>query len=469
MKMSNNSMLFRNDLHNIKLLHQIFSLSFLIIVMLSFTACQKNINDVPANKNYASTESDVQLKNDRASIATDWYGLQLKMILNANPALSPLVVNRMFGYTGISLFEAARFEISNSISLSGQLNEMPVIPKPDLSKKYSWVASANAALANITRDLFPALTPANLASIDSLEKVYSNKVIASDGAGVFERSQAFGDSVASIIYNWAKTDLFDHINDPYTPPVGPGLWVPTPPLYLPPAGPYTGNCRTFLKSHAQSMVVALPFPYSENKNSAFYKMVNYNYTVSKTLTDDQKNIALFWNDNGVGISYTPMGHNISIITQILISSKANLAKAEQAYVKAGLAMWDATVTCWRAKYKYNLLRPVTYIKAQIDTAWLPLIVTPPHPEYPAAHALITSSVMQAMNTVFGYNYSFTDHTYDFLGYPTRSYNSFEQAAVECGMSRVYGGIHYLPSVDIAHIYGKMIGEQMALIRLTGSR
>ena len=161
-----------------------------------------------------------------------------------------------------------------------------------------------------------------------------------------------------------------------------------------------------------------------------------------------------------------MGHNISIITQILVNSKANLAKAEEAYVKAGLAMWDATVVCWRAKYKYNLLRPVTYIRAHIDTAWLPYIITPPHPEYPAAHAFITSAVMQAMSTVFGYKYNFTDHTYDFLNYPTRSYNSFEDASTECGMSRVYGGIHYLPSVDIAHVYGKAIGEQMAQIRLT---
>lgn len=129
-------------------------------------------------------------------------------------------------------------------------------------------------------------------------------------------------------------------------------------------------------------------------------------------------------------------------------------------------MQDAITVCWRAKYQYNLLRPITYIRAHIDSTWLPFIITLPHPEYPAAHAFVIAAVMQAMNTVFGYNYSFTDHTYDFLGYPARSYNFFEQAALKCRMSRVYGGIHYLPSVDIAHVYGRVIGEQMALIRLT---
>lgn len=441
-------------------------LSIFIACVLFFTSCQKDINNNTGNQAVPLTQNSTAAKKSDANVATDWYNLQLKMILNANPALSPLAINRMFGYTGISLFEAARFEIPNSISLSGQLNEMPEMPKPDLQKKYSWVGTANAALANITRDMFPLQSPANLASIDSLEKVYNDIILAEEGSDVFTRSQAFGDSVAANIFAWTKTDLFNHIGDPYTPPVGPGLWVPTPPVYAPAAGPYTGNCRTFLKQHTQTTVIPLPFPYSEKKNSAFYKMVNYNYTLSKSLTDDQKNIALFWDDNGAGISYTPMGHNISIITQILIDSHANLAKAEEAYVKAGLAMQDATIICFRAKYKYNLLRPVTYIRAQIDTAWLPFIVTPPHPEYPSAHAFNTSAVMQAMNSVFGYNYHFTDHTYDFLGYPARSYNSFDQAAVECGISRVYGGIHYLPSVDIAHVYGKVLGEQIAQVRLT---
>lgn len=442
----------------------LFALSIFTIAL--FTSCQKDMNVDTGVTNVASNAKLESLQKNGASVATDWYKLQLRMILNANPALSPLVVNRMFGYTGISLFEAARFEIPNSISLSGELNEMPEMPKPELFKKYSWVASANAALANITRDMFPVQSPANLASIDSLEKVYNDKLAASENADVLARSQTFGDSIASKIFAWAKTDLFNHIADPYTPPFGPGLWVPTPPAYAPAAGPYEGNCRTFLKTHEQTKVLPLPFPYSENKNSAFYKMVYYNYRVSKSLTNDQKNIALFWNDNGTGISYTPMGHNISIITQILIDTKANLAKAEEAYVKAGLAMQDATIICWRAKYQHNLVRPITYIQKNIDPTWSSLIITPPHPEYPAAHAFITSAVMQAMNNVFGYNYHFTDHTYDFLSYPTRSYNSFEQAALECGMSRVYGGIHYLPSVDVAHVYGKLIGEQMALVRLT---
>jgi hypothetical protein len=376
------------------------------------------------------------------------------MLLQANPAVSNLAANRLFGYSGISLFEAARFEIRNSISLQKQLNQMPVIPVPDTSKKYSWVVSANEAMANITRDLFPGLTAANHASIDSLEKAYNDKITAISGAAVVARSQTFGDSVAAIIYRWAQTDLFNHIADPYTPPVGPGLWVPTPPLYAPAAAPYMSNCRPFLKIHSNGVTMKPPRNYSEEKGSDFYQMANHNYNVSKSLTDDQKNIAFFWNDVGAGIGYTPMGHNISIINQVLKKSNATLATAEEAYVKSGIAIWDATIECWRSKYKYNQLRPVTYIKKFIDSTWLPLLTTPAHPEYPAAHAYITSATMQVLTIVLGVHYAFTDHTYDFRGFAPRSYTSFEDAAKECGESRVYGGIHYQQSVDIGHVYGE---------------
>lgn len=130
-------------------------LSFLLSVAF-FYSCQKNINNQPA-ANGSSSEDKMgnhqfaSLQNDDASVATDWYNLQLRMILHANPAPSNLAVIRLFSYTGISLFEAARFEIQNSKSLSSQLYQMPAMPLPENDKKYSWLVSANAALASITR------------------------------------------------------------------------------------------------------------------------------------------------------------------------------------------------------------------------------------------------------------------------------------------------------------------------------
>jgi hypothetical protein len=403
---------------------------------------------------------------DDATVATDWYKLQLRMILQSNPAKSNLAANRLFAYSGISLYESSRFEHHGLKSMHGQLTDMPLMPAPDKDKKYSWVISANAALAFITRKLFPAIVAANTTSIDSLDKVYMDKYTALVGSDIVDRSEAFGDSIASAIFNWSKTDLFNHANDAYTPPSFFGAWVPTPPAYAAAAAPHTGDCRTFLSVFSEGTTPPPPFPYSEDPSSDFYKMVNNDYTISKTLTTDQTNIALFWNDVGIGVGYTPMGHCLNILTQVLDHTHSSLATAAEAYSKAGIALWDASVVCWRSKYKYNQMRPVTYIQKNIDAKWLPLIGTPPHPEYPAAHAFITSSIMEVLSSIFGRHYNFTDHTYDFRGYPSRTYHSFEEAADECGESRVYGGIHYQQSVDVGHKYGTYIGIAAAAIDIT---
>jgi hypothetical protein len=435
----------------------ILKVVYIVFTFIFLTGCEKIIGDIfhPGDNTTVSI--------DNAAVATDWYKLQLQMILSANPAAPNLGVSRLFAYSGIALFESSRFEQSSSRSLQGQLNQMPEMPSPETGKKYSWVIAANAALASVTRNLFPVQNEANNISIDSLEKIYRDKFMAAAGSEIVSRSEAFGDSVAARIIRWSTSDLYNHVNDPYTPPVFYGAWVRTPPAFAAPATPYAGNCRTFMTMFSTGVTPVPPFAYSEDSGSDFYKMVNYIYTVSKSLTTDQKNIALFWNDVGVGVGYTPMGHGISILTQILNNSNASLATAGTAYAKAGIALWDASAVCWRSKYQYNQLRPVTYIQQHIDNMWLPLLATPPHPEFPAAHALITSAFMQTLASVFGNTYSFTDHTYDFRSYPARSYNSFEQVAEECGKSRVYGGIHFQQSVDIAHTAGQTIGKAAAAL------
>ncbi|HTQ27684.1 MAG TPA: vanadium-dependent haloperoxidase [Puia sp.] len=451
----------RNGIRSVDRITRIAAVVCLVASLLLVPGCQKLFDQLP----YKGKTIPPPTSKDIGSVATDWFKLQLRMILQANPAKANIGVNRLFAYSGISLYEAARFSNKDLKTLQSQLYEMPVMPQPDNGMKYSWVITANAALASITRDLFPGLSTANNASIDSLEKVYTDQVTITDGADVVSRSTDFGNAVVASIFTWSKTDLYDHINDPYTPPVFPGAWIPTPPAFAAATAPYAGNCRTFLHIFSEGTTPPPPFAYSEDPGSDFYKMVDNVYQVSKTLTTDQKNIALFWNDVGAGVAYTPMGHSISILTQILDNSGASLATAAVAYAKAGIAIWDGTVVCWRSKYKYNQIRPVSYIQAHIDNTWLPLLTTPSHPEYPAAHAFITSAIMSALTSVFGNHYSFTDHSYDFRGYAPRSYSSFDDAALECGQSRVYGGIHYQPSVDIGHQFGSIVGDAVGAIEM----
>jgi len=435
---------------------------FLLLIAFSaiiFSSCRKDMHDLSTISNTKDLAS--QLAKPGASVATDWYRLQLRFLLKKNSSLANGV---FFGYIGIGLYESIRNGSANARSFSGKLYQMPTMPGIDKSKKYNWEVSANAAMADLTRKFYIGISTADSTSIDSLENAYNQKYNTS--SDVFLRSQSYGKSIASAIYNWRLTDDINFTNTGYTIPSFPGSWVPTPPLYLnPPVLPFLGNATTYLKENLQVVAPEFPVPYSEDQNSRYYKIAKELYDVSKSLTTEQMNIANFWVDQGDGIGYTPQGHDMSILTEVIEQENVNLLKAAEAYAKAGIAERDAAIICFKSKYKYTLIRPVSYIQKVIDPSWLPFIVTPPHPEYPAAHALITGSVMQAASVVLGNQISFTDHTYDFRGWAPRDFSSLFDAAQEAGMSRLYGGIHYHISIHTGLQMAKDIGTRIGGLQM----
>jgi len=434
---------------------KIVFLSTIISVMIAVNSCQKfDFWDHHHNPNE---------KIPDASVATDWYKLQLRFLLERNSTLN----GAYFGYLGIGLYESVQPGIKNAISLSKKLYQMPEMPAIENHRNYIWVESANAAMASLLRYYNTGLTPANLASIDSLENIYNQKLNQGPGTESFSRSQAFGRSIATAVYNWSLTDNFNPSNAGYTPPAFFGAWVPTPPALANGVNPYVKNARPFLSENKTSIAPPPPFPYSEDAASDFYKMVKQVYDVNKALTQEQKDIALFWVDQGNGVGYTPPGHDFSIITQAIEQAHVNLAFAAETYAKAGITERDGTIVCFRSKYEYNVMRPVTYIQKLIEPNWLPFIVTPPHPEYPAAHALITGAVMEAASEVLGHNIKVTDHTYDFRGWAPRTFNGLFKAGEEAGISRLYGGIHYLPSINAGLKLGHELGEKIGNIKLIG--
>ena len=430
-------------------------LSVIIAGLFFLKSCNKiDFSDI--NNHHSSG-----IKGRDAQVALDWYKLQLRLLLERNSSLN----GAYFGYIGIGLYESVRHGIKNSVSLSTKLYQMPEMPDKESNKGYHWQVSANAAMASMLRSFNTGLTPANLASIDSLENVYNQKLNAEAGSASFIRSQAFGRGIATAIYNWSLTDNFNPSNAGYVPPVFTGAWVPTPPAFVNGVMPYLSSARPFLAAHLTSIAPVFPAPYSEDPNSDFYKIAKNVYDVSQTLTTEQKNIALFWVDQGNGTGFTPPGHEISIVIQALVQKRASLAIAAEAFAKYGIAERDAIIVCFKSKYAYNLIRPVTYIRKLIDPNWLSFIPTPPHPEYPAAHAFVTGAAMQAVTRVLGEHVTITDHTYDFLGYAPRTYGTLFKAGEEAGISRLYGGIHYLPSINIGLSLGHEIGDRVGKIKL----
>jgi membrane-associated phospholipid phosphatase len=114
---------------------------------------------------------------------------------------------------------------------------------------------------------------------------------------------------------------------------------------------------------------------------------------------------------------------------------------------------------------HNLLRPVTYLQTQVDPAWQPQLVTPPFPEHPSGHSVQSGAAFTVLADLFGNPYRFTDHTHDTRGLPARSFHPFGQAAREAAISRLYGGIHFGPAVELGLAQGRRIGRAVGRLSL----
>jgi hypothetical protein len=244
--------------------------------------------------------------------------------------------------------------------------------------------------------------------------------------------------------------------------LGEGYWEPTPVALAAANMPGWGNNKTVLPGSITGTLPAAPLTFSKDPGTAFHTIAKEVYDVSQSLTETQKATALFWDDAPNGKYVTAFGHWFSILKQVLEKEKTPLMKGAEAYLRLGITMNEATISCWKGKYTYHQIRPVTYIRKHMGyTNWSPVISTPPHPEYSAAHATISASAGFALESVFGKNHSFTDHTYDVIGMNPRSFSSFEAAGKEAGISRLYGGIHYRPSIETGNAQGKKTGANVS--------
>jgi hypothetical protein len=342
-------------------------------------------------------------------------------------------------------------------SLSGQLTDLPDMPKTTRGLEYFWPECGNAALAAMTRSFFPNATDAKKASIDSLENALNNAYQLKTDNETFQRSSDFGKAVAQEVFKWSASDGAAHANDPYVPPVGPGLWAPTPPAFGPPFGPYWGNNRLMVANSLDGTDPLAPPAYSEDPTSDYYKMLKDVYDISQALTPDQKATAVYYRDNpGYG-----GGHYLSIFKQILVQENPKLDYSSYAFAKVSIGIIDASIGCWKTKYQYNQMRPIKYIQEVLGhSSWTPVFATPAFPDFPSGHAEIAGVFREIMTEFLGEHYHFTDHSYDYLGMPARSFTSFDDFMAEISDARVFAGIHNRISCDRAILQGRKVGKNI---------
>lgn len=424
----------------------------LCIGLLFFFQCQKDDS--------GPTKSTQSISG---KLAIDYMEL-LRDYTKLTPGFSPPVAARAFGYAGLTLYEAVVHGMPEYQSMVGQLNELNELPMP-VADTYHWGQVANAAMAEVARLYYPSAPPSLKPRLVLMEASYKTDFLNETNESVLERSTLYGQQLANAIFEYSKNDGGHegfNKNFPGFPnlPVGPGYWVSTSAANPTPLQPYWGNNRTFVKDITMHTQPVKPPDYSTEKTSPFYIQALEVYNVTKNLDQEQAIIAKYWSDDP-GNAGTPPGHSISIASQVLGLENADLAVAAETYAKLGIAISDAFVSCWKCKYTFNLVRPVTYINKNIDANWTTLLATPPFPEYTSGHSVQSGATARVLSVIFGTNYAFVDHTHelrtDIPGAP-RSFRSFDHAAQEAAISRLYGGIHFRDAIDLGVLQGNKVGD-----------
>lgn len=377
----------------------------------------------------------VELLEDRcvptADMVLQWNDVMLDAIRQANAP--PPVASRIMAISQLAVYDAV-----NSIDRSSA----PYLVGVQVPRSTSAEAAVAAAGFEVLAHMFPAQTATFQAKLDSSLATVGDGPQKTDGV-------ALGHFVADVY-------LADRANDgsgtvaSYTPGSGPGVWVPTPPAFAPALLPQWPDVTPFaMTSGHEFRPAAPPALDSAAYAAAFNEVKDYGSATGSLRTADETQIALFWAD-GAGTE-TPPGHWNSIAHDVSAARGLSLAQNARLFALLDMALADAAICAWDAKYAYNDWRPITAIRnaatdgnsaTSQDATWTPLLATPPFPTYTSGHSTFSSAAATVLAGYFGTdNVAFTTVS-DFLPGVTRSFTSFSAAAAEAGQSRIYGGIHF---------------------------
>ncbi len=398
-----------------------------------------------------------------SDVAHQWNRCVIEVIME--DGFGPPIAARIHAYANLAGYQASYHAEPGYTTMVGKLNGFTTCPTPQDGVAYDYrVATVAAMQAACSKLLY------RIGISDSLAAVQFTALQAEVPKDVFDRSKAFGVEVGKAINAYAKADGYTRTQGlpDYEWPRCDSCWIPTPPNFAKPLSPYCGQVRTIVLTGANEFKVPPSIPFSTDKNSAFYKTAMEVIEVSKNLTDEQKEIANFWNDNPVLTNYhghfvynsrqiSPGGHWMNITQRVLQDQGASMVRSFEVYSTVAFALFDGFTACWAEKYRGNLIRPVTYINQYIDKTWEPMLQTPPFPEHASGHSTITAAAAVVLTSHFG-DVAFVDSTEVPFGWKPRSFKSFKAAAEEASISRLYGGIHYRRGCDAGNEHGTMIGE-----------
>lgn len=384
---------------------------------------------------------------------------------------SPPVASRIYAYPILTAYEILQQGNKEYISLNGQIKDFPEISAKPENENVNLEIAALVGFMDIGRKLIFSEEMMGMYR-DSLYAVWE-----SANSEVFEISRDYGLKVAAEIAAWIDSDKYRETRT--MPKFSVNLdeewrWQPTPPDYMDGIEPHWRYIRTFTLDSA-SQFKPIPHPeFSLEKGSRFYDelMEVYNVGIREHAVGDSAEeviVARFWDCNPyVSVrrghmmfaikKITPGAHWIGICKIACKKNNLNLMETVSTYVYTSVAIFDAFISCWDEKYRSVLIRPETLINKYIDENWEPILQTPPFPEYPSGHSVVSGAASVALTHFIGENFAFDDDTEIPYGLPVRHFDSFFQASKEAAVSRMYGGIHYRAAIENGLEQGLEVGK-----------
>ena len=380
---------------------------------------------------------------------------------------TPPVCSRIYAYTSIAAYEALLPAYKNYSSYAGKLNGLQSLPLPVKGIRYNYEVAAIIAFSTVAKKMV-----FNADAVKETEKDFLDQIAKLNiNSALVDCSISFGRAIGNHIIQWASKDGYLQRNamPAHIVTKEPGRWQPTPPNYADAIETNWKTLRPLLLDTCSQFRPVAPTKYDTAKNSTFYKEAFEVFDKIKHAAAGYSATAWYWDDNpntsvtDGHITYflqknSPAGHWIHIAYSVAKKEKYNAVKTAALVSKTAIALYDGFISCWDAKYTYNYIRPETFINQYVDKDWLPLIQTPPFPEYPSGHSVVSSSAATVLTQMVGDNYAFTDSAEVPFGRPTRNFYSFYEAADQASISRLYGGIHFITAITNGKEEGRKVGR-----------
>ncbi len=438
-----------------KPLHLTLRILFLLVVTVIFSRCGKeepNSGIAPVYNDATSFDNEV---------ATEWNKQMLEMERYTDGYKCP-VAARSLAYINLAGYESIVPGMTDQYNSIADKYLQILIPSILSEESYVWPIVMNSCYKHSVQKFYPTAPQIQQLHVmrlyETLHKKYSEKV----DPAIVERSMEYGELVANTIFDWSKLDVagdaayLKNTDPSYIPPSGDGKWQPTYPDYSPAVLPHWGNLRVFAAT-LSDFDIPTPFEYSTDDQSAMFQQSKYVHDLTESIRNNPQTdnywIAEFWSDDFAYLTFTPAGRWTAIATQVIKNENSNLADAAMIYAKVSMALCDAGIGSWNNKYKYNVMRPVDYIRSNMDPEWNTIMTpyvkgkyyTPATPSYPSEHAAFGAATAGVLASIFGDQYKITDRCHEgrleFRSEP-RTFYSFGEMANEVAYSRLPLGVHF---------------------------